>query len=194
MGPQVCGWRSSFQDTGGDTVPTKRQRVKAPKVCRAPETGRAADSMRTDKLITPRVTSSARGPQHTLPSSCTTQTTSRKAVAAACRQGLQRDTWWNKGPWGTFGTHPPRRCIGTSLCFAPKGRLLSPLLPPGSYKELVCMSKLRAGSVGIVICYEQQQLDSVSNNSYINKRLTNKYWLWSVSPLTRSPSRDITTV
>lgn len=157
-------------------MPAKRQRVKSPKICRAPETGRAADSMRTDKLITPESPALREVPSTHFPHVARLrQHPERRWLLPAdkdCR-GIPDET---RGPEG-LSEHPPRRCISTSLCFSPRGRLLSPLLPPGSYNKHVCMSKLRAASVGIVICYEQQQLDSVSNNSYINKRLPNKYWL-----------------
>jgi len=60
---------------------------------------------RADRLSALQDIRSARGPQHMLPLSCTTWGTSKKEVTAVWNQGLQTETWGEKGTEGFLSTH-----------------------------------------------------------------------------------------
>lgn len=150
IGPHLCGWRNSLQNTGGDTVPTERQMWSLP---------RSVELQRPVLWLTPQELTNSSHPEspalHEAPGT-------RSPRLAQLRPHPER---WRllradedcreipdeiRGPEGP-SEHPACR--------------YKPLLPsrvegcpPRCCSYLgattnVCMSKLWAGSVGIVICY-----------------------------------------
>lgn len=110
----ISGCRSSCQKLVGHPCPL-RACVEVPQDMLSSTEWSHCGNPRADKLRILQDIRSTRGPQYMLPSNCITWGTSKKEVAAACRQGLQTDTWGNKSPEG-LSKHQPgnHRCISTA--------------------------------------------------------------------------------
>lgn len=103
-GPYVWTEKQS-PETSRTSVPTEGLCVEVPQDMLSSTECSHCGTPRADKLRILQDIRSAWGPQHMLPLSCTTWGTSKKEVTAVWNQGLQTETWGEKGTEGFLSTH-----------------------------------------------------------------------------------------